>query len=99
MSVFGSFRSITLRRLQADCIYAAASCNAFDCDERAARVRLAPITDLPDVASPSRKNISCYQKRKSVYGWPVSPDERGVAHITNARWDAMDANCATDESA
>jgi hypothetical protein len=22
---------------------------------------------------------------------PVSPDERGVAHVTNARWDAVDA--------
>jgi hypothetical protein len=23
---------------------------------------------------------------------PVSPDKRGVAHVTNARWDAMDAD-------
>jgi hypothetical protein len=28
----------------------------------------------------------------------VSPDERGVAHVTNARWDAVDAKAATDES-
>ena len=28
---------------------------------------------------------------------PVSPDERGVAHVTNARWDAVDAWLAEDE--
>ena len=28
---------------------------------------------------------------------PVSPDERGVAHVTNARWDAVDAWLAQDE--
>ena len=27
---------------------------------------------------------------------PVSPDERGVAHVTNARWDAVDAKGARD---
>jgi len=27
----------------------------------------------------------------------VSPDERGVAHVTNARWDAVDAALAHDE--
>jgi hypothetical protein len=27
----------------------------------------------------------------------VSPDERGVAHVTNARWDAVDATLAHDE--
>src|SRR5437879_5397436 len=26
----------------------------------------------------------------------VSADERGVAHVTNARWDAVDARAATD---
>jgi hypothetical protein len=29
--------------------------------------------------------------------WSVSPDERGLAIVTNARWDAMDAKAATDE--
>ncbi|WGS21444.1 MULTISPECIES: hypothetical protein [unclassified Bradyrhizobium] len=33
----------------------------------------APGTDLPDGASPSRKNISVFQKRNSVYELPVSP--------------------------
>jgi hypothetical protein len=28
---------------------------------------------------------------------PVSPDERGVAHVTNARWDAVDVTAAKDE--
>ena len=28
---------------------------------------------------------------------PVSPDERGVAHVTNARWDAVDAEACEDE--
>jgi hypothetical protein len=27
----------------------------------------------------------------------VSPDERGVAHVTSARWDAVDATLAQDE--
>ena len=27
----------------------------------------------------------------------VSPVTRGVAHVTNARWDAVDAKGATDE--
>jgi hypothetical protein len=30
---------------------------------------------------------------------PVSPDERGVAHVTNARWDAVDAEGARDARA
>jgi hypothetical protein len=27
---------------------------------------------------------------------PVSPDERALANVTNARWDAVDADGATD---
>ena len=27
----------------------------------------------------------------------VSPGKRGVAHVTNARWDAVDVDAATDE--
>jgi len=48
--------------------------------------RRAHATDLPDGASPSRKNVSRYPKRNSAYGLCVSPDrgalrgrhERGV---------------------
>jgi hypothetical protein len=30
---------------------------------------------------------------------PVSPDEGALAIVTNARWDAVDADCAKDERA
>ena len=33
----------------------------------------------------------------SAKNFPVSPDKRGVAHVTNARWDAVDAMRALDE--
>jgi hypothetical protein len=35
----------------------------------------------------------------SGFSLPVSPDERGVAHVTNARWDAVDAEGARDARA
>ena len=43
------------------------------------------------VSSPEIKNISVYQNINQAYVRPVPPDKRGVAHVTNARWDAVDA--------
>jgi hypothetical protein len=57
------------------------------------------ITDLPDMASPHGKSISLYQKFKSVLLICLSHPNEGRAHVTNARWDAVDADCATDECA
>ena len=46
------------------------------------------------VSSPPRKNISLNTSGKSpLLIWPSRPT-RGVAHVTNARWDAMDATAS-----
>src|SRR5258707_11689290 len=51
-----------------------------------------------NLSSPLAKNISLPPSGKSgLLARPVSPDERGIAHVTNARWDAVDAKAATDE--
>jgi hypothetical protein len=50
------------------------------------------------------KPVQCSQQKYSAFvvgqisGLTprVSPDERGVAHVTNARWDAVDAKGAID---
>jgi hypothetical protein len=52
----------------------------------------------------SEKPVQCSQQKYSAcpvgqlsgVSSPVSPDKRGVAHVTNARWDAMDAKAAID---
>ena len=46
-----------------------------------------------------RNRVKCRNQKYSAFAvgqisatsLPVSPDERGVAHVTNARWDAVDA--------
>jgi hypothetical protein len=41
---------------------------------------------------PGNKKYSAFAVgQNSATSLPVSPDERGVAHVTNARWDAVDA--------
>ena len=46
------------------------------------------------MSSPPRKNISLNTSGKSpLLIWPSRPT-RGVAHVTNARWDAMDATAS-----
>ena len=52
----------------------------------------------------SAKPVQCSQQKYSAFAVGqitdlnprVSPDERGVAHVTNARWDAVDAALAQD---
>jgi hypothetical protein len=47
----------------------------------------------------SEKPVQCSREKYSAFAVGqisdlnprVSPDERGVAHVTNARWDAVDA--------
>jgi hypothetical protein len=53
----------------------------------------------------SEKPVQCPREKYSAFAVGqitdlnprVSPDERGVAHVTNARWDAVDATLAQDE--
>jgi len=60
--------------------------------------RIHPTSKSPESSSiPSGKNILISRNVKSVYILPVSPDEGRVAVVTNARWDAVDAEIATDE--
>jgi hypothetical protein len=46
------------------------------------------------VSSPRIKNISLNTSGKSPLGIRPSHPTRGVAHVTNARWDAMDATAS-----
>jgi hypothetical protein len=51
-----------------------------------------------NLSSPERKNIPLNPSGKSALSpRPVSPDKRGVAHVTNARWDAVDVTACEDE--
>jgi hypothetical protein len=59
---------------------------------------------LPDgqitqnLSSPLAKNISLSASGKSVVSLRAShPNEGRIAIVTNARWDAVDAEAATDE--
>jgi hypothetical protein len=61
---------------------------------------VAPVTsDLPDVSSPRAKNISVFQKRKSLYGPPIPFPQRGALRGRHECWarDAMDAATSADE--
>ena len=46
------------------------------------------------MSSPSRKNILLFRRPKSGLLIHPSHPTRGVAHVTNARWDAMDATAS-----
>jgi hypothetical protein len=76
-------------RLRAASLRAQAKCGCVPCVKTTRRA------NQQNLSRPIVKNIPA-----SVVGQitdltsPVSPDERGVAHVTNARWDAVDAALA-----
>jgi hypothetical protein len=43
------------------------------------------------------KNIPLFSHANQFIPAAVPPGKRGVAHVTNARWDAVDAMATTDE--
>jgi hypothetical protein len=47
--------------------------------------------------APLRKIFRFRRRANHRYDSRVSPVTRGVAHVTNARWDAVDADVTTDE--
>jgi hypothetical protein len=51
-----------------------------------------------NLSSPLQKNISLPPSGKSVVSLRAShPNEGRIAIVTNVRWDAVDAEAATDE--
>ena len=55
---------------------------------------------LKRLSSPSLKNILIFRNRKSVYiQWYPVPLEGRIAIVTDAGWDAVDADGASDEGA
>src|SRR5260370_11262208 len=47
--------------------------------------------------APLRKIFRFFRNANQAIDLAVLPGKRGVAHVTNARWDAVDEDAATDE--
>ena len=85
-------RSAVLRQSLADVRYAHSGCRPLHLARRANQFWLSEI-----MSSPGIKNISLYQKGKSVvHSWPSRPTQRGVGHRHNEGRVAVDVAVALD---